>query len=327
MPRLTPPFTADEYLRAAGNNVLPENEVREYRKPRASSLGACARQQAYAMAGTKKDELGAEYSGRTIDNELTAEQGRHFEDLSVQIIESMGLRVVDRQIELPPEYPVTGHPDGRLEDPRSDDVIGPGLYVPTTDRLSDGLVWGFEHKHLGRYSYEDVLKKGFEAAHPNYILQTALYGDALGWDASLFLIVAQDSSAVRGDATSNLRAKNPAVRWSVHPDMNPKVLVIPVDLRPLKHGLVPVAHERAKWLTEWREAGKDPSGVAREADPTFVEQKWVPDGKGDRMQVDRVKFPCGWCPYLSKCLEAGGGGEPAPKLPWTTEVVESDSGD
>lgn len=304
---LTPPFTADDFLSVVGQAfALPENEVREYAKPRASSLASCARQQAYAMAGTEHDEIGVEGSARQIDGALTAEQGRMFEDLSVRVIEEMGFSVVDRQLALPDDYPVTGHPDGRLYEG------------------GDGLVWGFEHKHLGRYSYEKILKEGLLAAEPGFILQSGLYGDALGWDAALFVVVAQDSSAVRGDITANLRAKNPDRRWSVYPGINPKVNIVPVDLRPVKHGLIPLAHERAEWLTDWKRRSGKPADVAREFDPTITEEKWIADGEGGRVTVDRAPFPCGWCPYYAKCLADGPGGQAAPPLPWTAKVESSD---
>lgn len=324
---LTPPFTVDQFLGVVGETFsLPENEVREHDRPRASSLGACARQQAYMMAGVEPDPVGVEGSARQTDQELTAEQGRMFEELSVRVIERLGLHVVDRQIALPDDYPVSGHPDGRLDKwgtgwPAIDAWQAAG--EPDRRVLDDGLVWGFEHKHLGRYAYEDGLKKGFEAAHNGYVLQSALYGDALGWDASLFVVVAQDSSAVRGDLTANLRAKNPAVRWSVQPGIHPKLTLATLDIRPLKNGLVPVAHQRAKWLSNWKRTNGYPKDVAREFDPTITEEKWVPDGEGDRKLVDVAPFPCGYCPFLSFCLEDGPGGKSAPRLPWT-ESVEAD---
>lgn len=302
---LTPPFTADDYLAVVGETFsLPENEIRERDKPRASSLGACARQQAYMMAGIEHDPIGVEGSARQTDLELTAEQGRMFEDLSVAIIETMGFQVVDRQLSLPEDYPVTGHPDGRLITP------------------DDALVWGFEHKHLGRWAYEKILKVGLFEAEPGFILQSALYGDALGWDAAQFVIIAQDSSSVRGDITANLRAKNPERRWSVYPGINPKVNIVPVDLRPIKHGLVPVALERAYWLADWKRGDGNPAHVAREADPEARELKWVPRD-GEREQVELAKFPCSYCPFFSKCIEDGAGGWTAPQLPWT-ETVEAD---
>jgi hypothetical protein len=302
---LKPPFTTEDFLSVVGEAFsLPENFVGERNKTRASSLGSCARQQGYMMAGVEHDPIGVEGSARQTDQELTAEQGRMFEDLSVSILATMGFEVIDRQISLPDDYPVTGHPDGALGN-------------------IDGLFWGFEHKHLGRWAYEAVLKDGLLAAEPGYVLQAGLYGDALGWDAAQFVIVAQDSSSVRGDITANLRARSPARRWSVFPGIHPKVNIIPVDLRPIKHGLVPVALERAEWLSKWKQADGDPAHIAREANPDLRQEKWVADGQGGREQVEQAPFPCGWCPFFSRCLEDGPGGLTAPQLPWT-ETVEAD---
>ena len=312
---LTPPFTTAEYLESASRVFqLPMNAVQTRSRPRASSLGACAREQGYMMAGVEHDPIGAEGSARGTDGDLTAEQGRMFEDLSVRIIEGVGLSVVDRQIELPDDYPVSGHPDGRLVQQKPDGQV----------QHIDGLIWGFEHKHLGRWAYEKIIKVGLFDAEPNYVLQSALYGHALGWDAALFVVVAQDSSSIRGDMTANLRAKNPATRWATGTKVHPKVNIVPVDLRPIKNGLVPMALDRAKWLSNWQETDGDPANIAREYDPTVQESKWVADGNGDRMEVMRQPFPCGWCPWLTKCLEAGGGGNRAPGLPWT---LEEDTGD
>ncbi len=331
---LTPPFVTADYLAVVGKTfAMDVNAVREHSKPRASSLGSCARQQAYMMAGTVHDDLGShEASARAIDGELTAEQGRMFEDLSVKVIEQMGLRVVDRQlcighekctpqsIQGPVDYPVSGHPDGRLARD-----IGP-MGQPMVDRIGeDELIWGWEHKHLGRYAYEKILKEGLMKAEPVFIMQGGMYAHALGWDADLFTIVAQDSASVRGDMTANLRAKNPAVRWATMPGINPKVNIIPIDMRPVKHGLVPMGLNRALWLSKWKTDSGDPKDVAREYDPTVREMKWVADGEGGRTEVERAPFPCGWCPYLAKCLDAGSGGKAAPALPWTESVEAEDA--
>lgn len=330
---LTPPFNTADYLAAVGTTFeMDVNAVREHDKPRASSLGSCARQQAFMMAGTPHDETGkSEASARSTDGELTAEQGRMFEDLSVRVIENMGFGIVDRQlcighpkctpesIQGPEDFPVSGHPDGRLVQM----VRGEWKMEPYDAPLADGLTWGWEHKHLGRYAYEKIIKEGLMKAEPVFIMQGGMYGYALGWDASLFTIIAQDSSSTRGDMTANLRAKNPAVRWATIPGINPKVNIIPVDMKPVQHGLVPMGINRALWLSDWKKNDGDPGHVAREYDPTIRVNKWVPDGAGGRMEIEQAPFPCGWCPYLEKCLAAGGGGNSAPALPWT-ESVEAD---
>ena len=328
---LTPPFTTADYLAAASTAfALPMNAVQERDKPRASSLGACAREQAAMMAGLIHDPIGTDGSARSTDGDLTAEQGRMFEDVSVKIIDVLpqGIRVVDRQIELPADYPVTGHPDGALEFWYDNSFVAGGsanidLGWSPTDK--DGIRWGFEHKHLGRWAYEKILKVGLYKAEPGYYLQGALYADALGWDASLYVIIAQDGSSIRGDMTANLRAKNPATRWAYDPTINPKVNILPVDMRPAKNGLVPMAINRALWLQGWKEQDGDPSHVAREYKPTEMKSKWVPDGEGGRMEVMRPDFPCSYCPVLAQCLEWGDGGERAPALPWT--LGDEDTGD
>lgn len=301
---IQPLFNADDYLTASATVFeMAVNATQERAKPRASSLGACARQQAFMMAGVEPDPMGSEASARGTDNVLTAEQGRMFEDLSVKILEHMGVAVINRQITLPDNYPVTGHPDGEL-----------GEY--------EGLYWGFEHKHLGRWAYEGTLRYGLYKAEPNYVLQSALYGDALGWDMAQFVIVSQDSSSIRTDIRRSLEYKTPSARWGADPEIHPKVTIVPVDLRPLKHGLVPMALERATWLSDWKQRDGDPAHVARENNPTTLEVVPVPDGEGGVMEVERAPFPCGWCPYLQSCLAAGGGGECAPILPWTKDEDE-----
>lgn len=298
---LVAPFTTADYLAVVARTFeMDVNAIRPHPKPRASGLASCARQQAFSMAGTEHDAYDLDGSARALDEKLTAEQGRMFEELSVSVIKTLGFEITDRQVELPPDYPVTGHPDGK---------IGP-------------LIW--EHKHLGRYAYEKILKVGLMKAEPGYVVQTMLYGDALGKaPGSLFTIVAQDGSSVRGDMTANLRAKKPEVRWATSPDVNPKVNIVPLDLAPLYHGLLPTALYRAAWLTEWKEVDGDPAHVAREFDADLREEKWVRDGEGDRKQVDRAPFPCGWCPYLQKCLAAGPGGEVAPAFPWKEEADDA----
>lgn len=287
---------------------MPMNDVQERDRPRASSLGACARQQAFTMAGTVPQDIGEEASARAIDQELTAEQGRMFEPVSIKVIESMGFQVVDRQIALPDDFPVSGHPDGRL--------------VPGDEAARFDINWGWEHKHLGRYAYEKILKMGLFKAEPQFIVQDLMYGYGFGWDAGLFTIVAQDSSSVRGDMTANLRAKNPAVRWAVDPLINPKVNHIALDLAPLKQSLLPRALERAEFLIDWKKNDGDPGHVAPEHDPNVRETKWIPDGEGGRMEVERAPFPCGWCPFMQNCIKAGLGGKVAPAFPWTDEVVD-----
>lgn len=266
------------------------------------------------MVDTEHDGEGLGESRIQTDSEITAEQGRLFEDISVARIErNTGLRVVDRQMSLPDDYPVTGHPDGRLSPNRGT------THYPGGEEI-DGLIWGWEHKHLGRYAYTSVLKQGLQTAEPNFVLQATLYGDALGWDAAYFTITSQDASAIRGDITQNLRAKTPG--WAAQKGLHPKVTLVPVDLRPLYHSLIPMAHNRAMWLTKWKEESGDVADVRRESNPNNMADRPVVDEDGN---VQHRPFPagddalCGYCPYLRQCRLMGQSGEAAPKLPWTKD--------
>jgi hypothetical protein len=144
------PFTAEEFIDAAYELEMDINKTQVHHRPRASGLASCAREQGYSYSGTPESNPQRD-DPRRAPGVLTTEQGRHVEDLTCEIIDHMpqGLTVVDRQIELPVDYPVSGHPDGRLQ-PKAG---GP---------MPDGLVWGFEHKHLGRFSYMKTFKLGFE---------------------------------------------------------------------------------------------------------------------------------------------------------------------
>ena len=162
------PFTVDDFLRAGSQAFIrPENLPQKRGKPRVSSLCRDARAIAYMMANTP--ETNPHQNGR-IDSEITAEQGRRAEQLSIDIIKKLNYGVDHRQVELPDDYPVTGHPDGQLFSAIEVDW----------DYMPDGLTWGFEHKMYGRWAYEDVLKLGIEASAPDVIAQASLYGHAWG---------------------------------------------------------------------------------------------------------------------------------------------------
>ena len=188
---------------------------------------------------------GSSGPGEAPDMVLTQEEGRAWEELAVGVLESMGRVVVDRQVELPPEYFVTGHPDGRFEQ-------GSGSTDPTV---------GVEFKHLGRWAFEKILKDGFEDAKPDYVLQATLYGHSLGWDEVFWMVASQDASSIKSDMRINREAKNPAVRWAQ--DQNPKLFFHQLDLHPLYSTLIPIAKKRAEWLS----ANKN-TLIEREYDPT-----------------------------------------------------------
>lgn len=285
--------------------MLPENLPREHSKPRASGIGSCARQQAYSMAGVAEDN-GQNNAGNP-DGEITSEQGRIVDaEITQKLIKATGFKVVKSQISLPKTFPMTGHPDGEL------------------DGTSDGLHWGYEHKQLGRWGYETVFKKGFEQGEPGYLCQTVSYGMALGWDAVYIVCMAQDASSTRSDARTNLKSKNPAVRWANSPDWNPKYLTYGLDLRSYYGTLGRRLVQRAEWLTSWFESSKNPADVAREADPTNSNrEEYLVDAEGNIERLTGPDFPCGWCPWLAACLAAGDSGDRAPELPFNIhEEVE-----
>lgn len=289
------PVTAEQLMQGARQAfLLPENVHHPHPKPRASGIASCARQQAYSMAATDVSNP----SGN--ESDLTTEQGRIVDaGVTQRLFEPHGITVVNTQISLPPEFPMTGHPDGELEG------------------NTDGLKWGYEHKNLGRWAYETVFKKGFEQGEPGYLCQTISYGMALEWDAAYVVCLAQDASSTNSDARTNLKAKNPQERWANKPNWNPKLLVYGVDLRPYYPSLGKRLLQRAEWLTSWWTDNRDPSQVAREADPTNTERdEYTVQPDGEIIRSSGPDFPCGWCPWLDRCLVDGAGGKPAPELPF-----------
>lgn len=305
-------------------------------KPRASGIGDCARKQAYSMANAGVTNR------KNRDGALTTEQGRVIEDLSVELIRAASdgrLVVANRQVELPPDYVMTGHPDGQVVpietawwdySCRTCGVDGrvvlcaPSIngheyravgWRAPLDTKVDGKVVGFEHKHLGRFGFTSIFKEGFAEAEPSYYAQTLSYGDALGWDKVKVIVLAQDSSATQSEATMNLKYKNPKVRWAHKPDWNPKLQIIDVNLEPMVL-LQKRIRMRAEWLTKVIGVdGVDPGVIAREANPEdnvkdspvvmddgSIGTEWGPD------------FPCSHCPWLQRCLDDGQGKLVAPKL-------------
>ena len=305
------PVTLEELLAAVPEEELPANRRQRRSKPRASGLAGCARAQTAYMLDEEPTNFGAE------DAEFTAEQGRIMEEPMVRLLERAGLVVNYRQLCIghepcsdqhaagPLNTPYTGHPDGG-------DLAGP------EDRMQ-GLKWGVEFKHLGRWKYEGLFKNGLEVGAPDYLAQMVLYGSALQWDACLLMAVAQDASSTRSDATTNLRNKDPKTRWAEKEGWNPKFQLVAVDLREYRP-LAKMLWNRAEWLGKM--AGSIPNSddvmkvVAREYDPTVTKPKWRMIG-GERVQVDEPLFPCGYCEFLERCVDVGQMGERAPLLPFS----------
>lgn len=296
------PVTAEQLMAGAREAfMLPENRPRPHSKPRASGIGSCARQQAYSMAATATTNDGGN------ENSLTTEQGRIVDEgVTQRLFKPWGVAVVNSQITLPDEFPMTGHPDGEL------------VRVDAMDQfMGDGLKWGYEHKNMGRWAYETVFKKGFEQGEPTYLCQTISYGMALEWDAAYVVCLAQDASSVNSDARTNLKAKNPQERWANRPGWNPKLLVYGIDLRQYYPSLGKRLVQRAGWLTDWYNNDQTPGNVAREADPENNEREtYTVAADGEISRGSGPDFPCGWCPWLNRCLVDGAGGKVAPELPF-----------
>ena len=259
------------------------------------------------MAGAP-EESGGNNSGHP-DNELTTEQGRIVDaEITQKLFIPNGLKVVNDQISLPDDFPMTGHPDGELEFPAA---------IGRDERDPFGVKWGYEHKQLGRWAYETVFKKGFEQGEPGYLCQTVTYGMALGWDAAYIVCMAQDASSTRSDARMNLGSKNPKVRWANQPGWNPKMLVYGIDLRPYYDTLGKRLLQRAEWLTDWFNNSCNPAEVKREANPESDDRvEYDVDEEGNIERRQAPGFPCGWCPWMARCIADGDGGRPAPELPF-----------
>jgi len=255
---------------------LPENAIQKHTKPRASGLMGDAREIAYMMAGVPLSDPFVENDER-VDGKFTQEQGRLAENITADAINaSDSIRVVNRQISLPEDFFVSGHPDGEV------------VYLHDEDGLINGLKFGWEHKHLGRYQYKEVVTKGILAGYPDIVAQALLYGHALGWDAAQLNITSQDASSMRVE----LRGKK------IHPDTDghPKMLSYALDLRPL-YDMIPMLEKRAKWFSDWMENDGDPARVAVEA-----------------KSLTGV-FPWGYSEYKSLAIADGPGSLVAPQTP------------
>ena len=191
------------------------------------------------------------------------------EDVSVRILAKRDIVVVNRQKELPADFPMTGHIDGEI----------------------DGTTIGFEHKHPGRYDFIRLLKYPFEEAVPGYVLQTVSYGAALGWTDTLFVMLAQDASGIRGEAAVNRHAKNPERRWA-ELGPNPKVFIKQLDLTSFYKTTWPKLAKRARELSG---AGTAPGTIRREFDPEV------------RNRNNEPVFPCSHCEWYDKCKQDGEG--------------------
>jgi hypothetical protein len=286
-------FSRDDMLLASyETGELPENVKAVAVKPRTSSLADCDRKLAYLMENVDATNSPAENHGvnGASDGRLTAEMGRAAEAVSVAAINAIpGVHVIhnDPQIALPDDFPISGHPDGELC--FCDDGEHVDYRHPET-----AMVYGFEHKYLGRYKYREIISKGLEVAAPDYIQQVVTYGMALGWDAVCFVVVAQDASGIRGEYRIDKKRK---YQWTKDVDAredgwNPKVDITWLDIRGYKIAIGPQILRRAADVVE--QLGPHvPGDIIRSYDPA------------------KAKFPCSlWCEWRDRCIEDGEGTVP-----------------
>ncbi len=298
---LVAPFTRDDIFRGVYKiNPLEANETRVRTKPRASSLAGDAREIAYMMSGLEPTDPQVSRPDR-IDGGYTAEQGRRAEDLTIEALhaERSDIRIVGRQVCIghpacknadgtlgeqgPLDHWASGHPDGEIE------FKAAGQWLdrePNTPNLK----WGFEHKMLGRFQIRKILTEGLLLGFPEVILQSLVYGSALGWDAVSIAIGAQDASSIK---VERYRIKNEIE------NAHNKMMVFEVDLREYA-GLVPMLKARADWFAEWAKNDGDPTHVKVEA-------------KDDN--VDYNAFPWGWSDYVTAAITDPPGTLEAPPVP------------
>lgn len=232
---------------------LPENAPQIRSKPRASSLTGDAREIAYMMANTPKSNPHAENADR-VDMAFTQEQGRLAEEITIGALAQLGWPVEDRQIELPADYFVTGHPDGI--------IAGRTL---------------FEHKLYGRFAYKDLAREGIWGSKGRDILaQAALYGDALDLDDVLIVVASQDASSIR------LEFRQAAFR---NKGLNPKVMLFRVEMADLRP-LIPALKARALFFILWAETDGNPANIAWESDPNKNQFPWSYSEWADRAISD-----------------------------------------
>src|SRR5512134_1433488 len=158
-------------------------------KPHRNYLGAsrigepCARKLVYEYTRAAKDD-GKEFEGTIL---RIFEAGHQLEDLCVRWLRAAGfdLRTRNRSGEqfgfAIADGRIRGHIDGVIID-------GPDV----------GLVWPalFEHKALGQKAWNEVVKRGVQAARPVYFAQLQLYMAYMQLPVALFTATNRDSLAL-----------------------------------------------------------------------------------------------------------------------------------
>ena len=143
-------------------------------KPRASSLGGCARKQLYAMRGTPKTEI--------LDPPWAPMMGHAGEAIVRQVLIHMGYVVQTAM--LPDNLPFSGHIDDQLH--------GLDLDVPT--------LW--DNKVRGVYGARMLVTKGLPAADTEMYLQMQAYMLALGLKQCMLTIEPHDLSLMKREVKS-----------------------------------------------------------------------------------------------------------------------------
>ena len=314
---------------------MPENSPQLRTKPRASGIGGCSREMAYMMLNVDKT------NPMRGEGRLTTEQGRVMEDVTVRLFERAtgGEYVVaNRQVELPEDFELTGHPDGQivrredaawdstcaecggeiddLEHKLRDHHYRPVGWVAPLGSTVNGRVIGFEHKHLGRYGYESIAKSDFLQAEPGYVAQFCAYGAALGWNDVYIVVMSQDSSSVKSDANTNLSSKKPAIRWANDPLFNPKMTVVEYDLADFVNLQKRIRMRAAMFTKLLFEDGVEAKDIVREPDPEALTHKnYTWDYQADKVIMTLgPEFPCSYCEWYDRCVEDGQGRRVIPEV-------------
>lgn len=315
---LVDPFKFFQGVHDAPEFQLDENQLRRALRPRASALQSCAREQAYSMHGVPLSDPQRE-NPEQVAQQYANEQGRVAEAISFAALQwqpDMPVRVavVNRQVSTSAEHFASGHPDGELvwllpdEDLHElmleDDARGflgqwaafgipperflfkPSMFGRTDDEDDGGgYRIGVEHKHPGVNTYGRVLGMGLEPERPGWVVQAIVYGMDRGWDYVLLIDVALDATSVGSPRLGYTKY----LKTPFDKKLNAKLM----DIRGYKLAYGSQLRKRAEALS----AVEDPGTVAREF-----------DGK--------MKFPCQYCEYQTRCNIDGDGDVVIPPSPF-----------
>ena len=146
-------------------------------KPRASSLGDCARKQLYACTGVPHTDSG--------DPPWAATMGYAGEALCRETLRHMGYTVT--HVDIPDDLPFSGHIDDVLE----------GLDL---DCLT---LW--DNKVRGTYGMRQLITRGLPAADPTMYLQMQAYMYALGLTQCMITVQPHDLSLMKREVSSYMK--------------------------------------------------------------------------------------------------------------------------